>query len=304
MTRNSSPRFEAHADRHVGIRGCGATTGTNSIRATSDADPCIGAPLSLADSGALSDGANRQYGWQQYGDNADCRWALSCSDPAAVPTLAFSSFKTEGGYDFVAIFDGPGTTAPRLAMLSGVALPPVQVVTGPAMLVQLTTDGDIGNDGFEAAFVCQSPAEYCAAAAARVLGLPACAGADSASCPMPCAEAMILAATSCQQHLAAAFSANVGAGIEEACRAAMVINPAPLPMVDLTTGCVWSVWSNIGGRRVDDLTSDPRFPWFPDSTGVLNDLFEAPTDAGVPPPPMSMLGQSLPPPPPPTQHGC
>ena len=59
---------------------------------TDNTDPCMEPYVSLMDSGIL-DGA--------HGGDADCRWVLSCSAAADVPTLTFESFDTEADYDYV-----------------------------------------------------------------------------------------------------------------------------------------------------------------------------------------------------------
>eukprot|EP01051_Picozoa_sp_SAG22_P019857 SAG22_NODE_3801_length_1526_cov_1.814296_2_plen_292_part_00 len=97
----------------------------------------------LTDRGAVDDGEGR------YADGTDCRWSLRCSDRSRVPALTFSRFETESNFDFVTVYDGDDTGAPQMARLSGVQLPPVQVATGPEMVVQMTSDGSVGRDGFE-----------------------------------------------------------------------------------------------------------------------------------------------------------
>ena len=109
--------------------------------------------MSLADSGSVDDGEG------QYAHHADCRWSLSCSDPASHPQLTFSSFDMEINFDFVTIYDGADTmsSTPELVRLSGTANPSVQVASGTQMAVQMTSDYSVAGDGFHATFVCMSP---------------------------------------------------------------------------------------------------------------------------------------------------
>eukprot|EP01052_Picozoa_sp_SAG31_P040215 SAG31_NODE_5772_length_2334_cov_1.884116_1_plen_761_part_01 len=108
---------------------------------------------SLIDTGLLSDGQGN------YGNNADCRWFLSCSNPVARPLLTFSAFQTERVHDVVYVRDGVNTSAPLLARLSGDELPRSQMASGSAMLVQLTTDSSVVKNGFEANFSCMNVGE-------------------------------------------------------------------------------------------------------------------------------------------------
>ena len=120
---------------------------------TASADACAGG-IDASGSGAIAIGS--------YPDNADCTWAISCADPAAQVGLAFASFDTEGNFDFVTVYDGGSTDAPRIGeKLSGGSPPPPQLSSGPAMLVRLTSDGSTSGSGFSAGFVCGSPACTC-----------------------------------------------------------------------------------------------------------------------------------------------
>ena len=64
----------------------------------------------LVDRGAL-DGA--------HGSNADCTWALRCSDASQTPALSFSAFSTESDYDHVRVFDGADASATELGAFHG-----------------------------------------------------------------------------------------------------------------------------------------------------------------------------------------
>eukprot|EP01051_Picozoa_sp_SAG22_P005696 SAG22_NODE_346_length_11892_cov_40.205970_6_plen_1014_part_01 len=116
-------------------------------------DPCIGGEgASLVDSGSIAfDG--------QYSNNHDCRWLLSCSDVSLAPRLSFSSFATEGGRDFVNVFDGPTPSDTRLANYHGADIPNATSATGATMLLQFTSDGSVTADGFHVTFVCDTPGD-------------------------------------------------------------------------------------------------------------------------------------------------
>ena len=200
--------------------------------------PCDpGGIISLTDRGQVDDGEG------QYADGADCQWTLSCSDRSRLPTLVFSSFATEAGYDFLTVYDGDDTSAPKLAMLSGLELPPVQVASGPQMVVQLTADGSTAGDGLAATFACRTFEEFCMDAAAYVLAKPACEATtitaslpsgratEPAICPLVCAEVLLPAANRCNGggSPAAAFAAALPAGLGDACELAMTAALAVAP---------------------------------------------------------------------------
>jgi hypothetical protein len=99
----------------------------------------------VSDSGTISDGP------RQYSNNVECTWNLGCSSGS--PTLAFDSFDTESGYDFVDIFDSKNQ---RIAHLSGSSMPSTQHVASESrtMKVTFTSDGSSNADGFSASFSC------------------------------------------------------------------------------------------------------------------------------------------------------
>ena len=77
--------------------------------------PCLQG-VSLEDSGDFSKAGG-------YDNGHDCRWVLSCSDSSQAPQITFSQFDTEGGWDFVNIYDGPDETDVRVARLHGNTVP-------------------------------------------------------------------------------------------------------------------------------------------------------------------------------------
>ncbi len=71
--------------------------------------------------------------------------------------LTFTSFQTEGGYDYLTIYDGPTTASPVIGTYSGLTLPnnglPI-VSTGGALTVRFSSDGSVTYPGFEATWNC------------------------------------------------------------------------------------------------------------------------------------------------------
>eukprot|EP01046_Picozoa_sp_COSAG06_P039482 COSAG06_NODE_4674_length_4045_cov_5.070958_1_plen_1038_part_10 len=89
-----------------------------------------------------------------YNNGHDCNWLLTCSDETLSPRITFSSFNTEGGWDFVNFYDGENTDATRIAQLHGNIDPDPVVGSGPVALVQFTSDGSVTRDGFVGTFDC------------------------------------------------------------------------------------------------------------------------------------------------------
>ena len=109
-------------------------------------DPCI-REFRLMDHGALDKTGG-------YSSNHDCRWVLSCSNPAMRPLLTFSSFDLETGFDFVRLFEGQEPSDTPLFEFHGQDVPLPTESPTQIMLVQLTSDSSVGGDGFAATFDC------------------------------------------------------------------------------------------------------------------------------------------------------
>jgi hypothetical protein len=97
-----------------------------------------------------------------YADQASCSWTVTCPNPRMVPTLVFSAFDTETGFDFVNAY--PGTTAGGAGLtapMSGHSLPnPNSIMsTGPAMTIVFTSDGSVTGPGFSADYNCGLPTD-------------------------------------------------------------------------------------------------------------------------------------------------
>ena len=139
------------------------TTGSFTVSATANTgtgggangDPCHGGLSLTAHSDVVS---YRPRG--QYEHNADCQWQITCS--GARVTWTFAAFDTEGGFDYVSIFEGTGTGGQKIARLTG-GLDDLDALSyssaGPTMTVQFSSDGSIANDGFEGSYECGTPPE-------------------------------------------------------------------------------------------------------------------------------------------------
>ena len=91
-----------------------------------------------------------------YTANQDCTWKVRCdSGPVR---LHFTSFQTEGDWDFVNVYDGDTVAADMLSSLHGNGIPADQISSGAVLFVQMTTDGSVHANGFSATVTCNTGA--------------------------------------------------------------------------------------------------------------------------------------------------
>ena len=92
-----------------------------------------------------------------YEDNADCTWTVHC-DRGDTPTVTFTSFDTEGDYDFVSIYNSAtagGATA--VAELSGAMVDLERkdfTGQGADLTLEFLSDESEGAGGFVATYAC------------------------------------------------------------------------------------------------------------------------------------------------------
>uniref|UniRef100_A0A8C3PQI0 CUB domain containing protein 2 n=1 Tax=Calidris pygmaea TaxID=425635 RepID=A0A8C3PQI0_9CHAR len=93
---------------------------------------------------------------ESYPNDVECRWRIGGTGGGGTLTLVFADFQVEGGqgcsFDYVALFDGPTTAAPRLGRYCGNARPPRTISSTPYLLVLFKSDFNIGGRGFKAHF--------------------------------------------------------------------------------------------------------------------------------------------------------
>ena len=93
-----------------------------------------------------------------YPDNSYCAWTLTC---AGTMTLEFSSFATEGGYDYVYVMDGASASDPTVLEEAGSSVPAAITSSGNALRLEFTSDGSVGAAGFSASYTCAELGEPC-----------------------------------------------------------------------------------------------------------------------------------------------
>ena len=85
---------------------------------------------------------------------------------AEAVVLSFDFFDTEGGFDYVTVYDGIDANAPILAELSGAVDPNVVVAASlGALFVEFTTDGSVQYPGFVATYATLGVTDECSGAA-------------------------------------------------------------------------------------------------------------------------------------------
>ena len=108
---------------------------------------CSGSNTLTASSGALNDGS----GASNYSDNADCIWIVQPVNTSLI-TLTFNAFNTEGGQDFVKIYDYSSSPPTQIASYSGNAIPEEITLPSSAMKVQFTANSSITDQGWAATY--------------------------------------------------------------------------------------------------------------------------------------------------------
>ncbi|XP_018429646.1 PREDICTED: tolloid-like protein 2 [Nanorana parkeri] len=100
------------------------------------------------------------YSHAQYGDNnypvqLNCEWVIVAEDGYGVE-LIFEIFEMEEesdcGYDFMEIYDGYDSTAPRLARYCGSGPPEEIYSAGDSLMIRFHTDDTINKKGFHARY--------------------------------------------------------------------------------------------------------------------------------------------------------
>jgi len=97
--------------------------------------------------GSFTDGS----GPTDYPDEMDAFWIISPEgENSQKIMLYFNEFHTEGGKDFLTIYDGDNINAPVLGQFSGNLLPPTLTSSGNTLLVHFTSDEQVGAEGWSA----------------------------------------------------------------------------------------------------------------------------------------------------------
>ncbi|KAI8478628.1 CUB and sushi domain-containing protein 3 [Branchiostoma belcheri] len=87
-------------------------------------------------------------GWPGgYDHGQNCTWTITASGRTGIE-LRFQNFSLEQDYDYVSLYDGPTTNSPLLGRFTGQTLPPVLYSQSNEVVITLTTDSSVKDDGF------------------------------------------------------------------------------------------------------------------------------------------------------------
>lgn len=104
-----------------------------------------------ASSGTFDDGCPNG----EYANNCEALYLLQPADASSI-TLSFTELDLETNYDFLYIYDGPSTSAPLLAELTGNDLPAPISSSGGSMLVKFESDYSVSHQGFNANYTSET----------------------------------------------------------------------------------------------------------------------------------------------------
>ena len=158
LSASISPDGGCHLSQTCGAGGdgSGSVTANTGTVGGATGDPCNGGLTLASRSDVIS---YRPRG--QYEQNAMCSWEINCGTDQV--TWTFTNFDTEGGFDFVKLFEGQCDECAQdtpLASLSG-GMGDLEQLSfysqGPAMTIQFSSDGSVSNDGFEGSYECGTP---------------------------------------------------------------------------------------------------------------------------------------------------
>lgn len=149
----------------VSVAGYGTETGSFTVSVIANTGTSGGATGNPCDGGLTLSSRSDVISYRprgQYEQNALCSWQISCGTDQV--TWTFTNFDTEGGFDFVNLFEGQCNECSEtaLATLSG-GIDDLEQLSfssaGPSMTIQFTSDGSVSNDGFEGSYECGTPPE-------------------------------------------------------------------------------------------------------------------------------------------------
>lgn len=107
---------------------------------------CSGSTYLTQPSGTFEDGS----GSDNYSDNANCIWYIEPLNASSI-SLTFTAFNTQGGMDFVKVYDNYYTPV-QIGSFSGSSIPSVVTLTGGYMMVEFTSNASITDLGWAASY--------------------------------------------------------------------------------------------------------------------------------------------------------
>ncbi|MBL0309480.1 MAG: M4 family metallopeptidase [Bacteroidetes bacterium] len=91
-----------------------------------------------------------------YSDQTSSTITISPTGASQV-RIQFTQFRTESGYDFIYVYNGPNTNSPIIGSYSGTTLPPTITSTGPSITIRQYSDLYVNDAGFTLNWTCILP---------------------------------------------------------------------------------------------------------------------------------------------------
>jgi subtilisin family serine protease len=111
---------------------------------------CSGVTYLYGCSGTFTDGSGPGL---PYANNANCSWYIVGAGSLNTPiTLTFDSLDIEYGYDSIYVYDGPNSSSPLLATITGTTIPAPIVSSTYDMFVRFKSDFTVTRPGFQARY--------------------------------------------------------------------------------------------------------------------------------------------------------
>ncbi len=117
---------------------------------------CDGLKTLTNKNGTIEDGSGPI---ENYTSGLNCGWVIAPFDSVTGLTLNFEKFELIEGQDVLNIFDGPDSSYPLLASLTGNEVPSPVTASGDRLFIEFLTSGDEGS-GFRLSYQ-SNTAEYC-----------------------------------------------------------------------------------------------------------------------------------------------
>ena len=87
-----------------------------------------------------------------YPDNLNCSWGITVPSGYRVQ-VDFDTFEVEDTHDYLRIYNGPSSSSPQLASLTGsLSTPCTLFSSGPSLWFNFVTDSTVTKKGFKASY--------------------------------------------------------------------------------------------------------------------------------------------------------
>ncbi|MFN0200058.1 MAG: S8 family serine peptidase, partial [Bacteroidia bacterium] len=232
---------------------------------------CSGLTTLTGCSGSFSDGS----GSFLYPNYANCKWLIS-TPAGTAPTLSFSAFDLESGYDYVYVYDGPDSLSPLLGSFTGASIPAAVTASGNNMFVRFTSDYIVRDNGFVANYSA-APKPVITGPSATCYGTAGVLTASSTGCSS-CTYSWNLSPTNTTATHLATATGNYTVSMSNVCGTVasspfpFTINKLPVVSAGIDKTACQGTATSIGGVA----TAGISYVWSP-TTGLSNPSISNPT---------------------------